>query len=169
MKRLLFVAVLFAALVPMPGTLAIAAEVAPAPNGITLPSDYRDWRVIAVSQREDNKTIRVILGNDAAIAAARSGQTNPWPDGIILAKLVWKDKNHDKWPTAIIPGDFVHAEFMVKDSAKYPETGGWGFARWLGMEQKPFGEDASFVQQCFGCHIPVKENDYVFTHPVQLP
>jgi len=146
-----------------------AAEVAPAPNGITLPADYRDWGVVAVSHREDNKTLRVILGNPAAVLAARAGKTNPWPDGAILGKLVWKDITHSHWPTAIVPGDFVHAEFMVKDSRKYPETGGWGFARWLGLEQKPFGEDATFVQQCFGCHIPVKDNDYVFTRPVRLP
>jgi len=148
---------------------AARAEVAPAPNGIVLPADYRDWKVIGVSHRDDNKTLRVIVGNDAAIIAARAGKTNPWPDGVILGKLVWKDATHDHWPTAIVPGEFVHAEFMHKDSGKYPETGGWGFARWLGMEQKPFGADAAFAQQCFGCHIPVKENDYVFTHPVKLP
>ena len=75
-------------------------RVAPAPNGIELPAGYKDWRVIATSHREDNKTLRVILGNDRAVEAARSGDTNPWPDGSILGKLVWKDASHDKWPKA---------------------------------------------------------------------
>jgi len=44
-----------------------------------------------------------------------------------------------------------------------------GFARWLGMEQQPYGKDADFVKECFGCHIPVKDNDYVFTKPSILP
>jgi len=83
--------------------------------------------------------------------------------------LVWKDATHEKWSTATIPGAFVHAEFMIKNAEKYAETGGWGFARWLGTEQQPFGEDASFVQGCFGCHTPVKDNDYVFTLPAILP
>ncbi|MCB1927029.1 MAG: cytochrome P460 family protein [Rhodocyclaceae bacterium] len=157
---------LAAALLP---AMPAAAEVAAAPNGIELPADYRDWRVIASSHREDNKTLRVILGNDAAIAAARAGNTNPWPDGSILAKLVWKDGRHAAWESAIVPEEFVHAEFMIKDSKRYADTGGWGFARWIGMDQKPFGDDASFVQQCFGCHLPVKDNDYVFTHPAKLP
>ena len=155
-------------------TLAGAAafaenKVPPAPNGIELPAGYKDWRVIATSHRKDNKTLRVILGNDKAINAARSGNTNPWPDGSILGKMVWKDDAHEKWEKATIPGKFVHAEFMIKDSNEYAETGGWGFARWKGLEQTPHGEDASFVIECFNCHMPVKDNDYVFTHPASIP
>jgi len=141
----------------------------PAPNGITLPEGYKNWRMIASSQRTDNNTMRVILGNDKAVEAARAGKTNPWPDGAILAKLVWKNKTLDKWAQAIVPGDFVHAEFMVKDAKKYEATGGWGFARWLGKDQKPYGKDANFVQECFGCHQPVKDRDWVFTEPAPLP
>ena len=151
-------------------TIALAeSKVAPAPNGIELPEGYKDWSVIATSHREDNNTLRVILGNDEAIAAARAGNTNPWPDGSIIGKLVWKDDAHENWPKATVPGKFVHAEFMVKDAAKYAETGGWGFARWKGLEQKPHGEDASFVMECYNCHLPVKDNDYVFTHPASMP
>jgi hypothetical protein len=58
---------------------------------------------------------------------------------------------------------------MHKDSVKYAATGGWGYARWLGTEQKPYGKDASFAQECVGCHTPVKDNDWVFTHPAQIP
>ena len=144
-------------------------EVQPAPNGIALPKGYKDWRIIAVSHRSDNKTLRVILGNDRAIEAARNGNTNPWPDGTVLAKTVWKDKKHEKWQAATVPGEFVHAEFMIKDSQKYSATGGWGFARWKGMEQTPYGKDASIVQECFNCHKPVKYNDYVFARPAALP
>ena len=146
-----------------------AEDVPPAPNGIAFPAGYEDWRVIASSHRTDNNTLRVIVGNDVAVDAARAGQTNPWPDGAILGKLVWKDTTHESWPAATVPGDFVHAEFMFKDGSGYADTGGWGFARWVGQEQKPYGKDAEFVQECFGCHTPVKGNDYVFTHPVVLP
>jgi hypothetical protein len=144
-------------------------EVPPALNGIRLPDGYRNWRLISSTHRTDNNTLRVILGNDIAVQAARSGSTNPWPDGSILAKLVWKDTAHEQWPAATIPGAFVHAEFMIKDAKKYAATGGWGFARWLGMEQKPYGKDADFVQECFSCHIPVKHNDYVYTYPAVMP
>lgn len=151
------------------GSVSAGGPVPPAPNGIELPENYRNWKTISVSHREDNKTLRIILGNDSAIEAARTGNTVPWPDGAILGKLVWKDTSHPSWPEATVPGEFVHAEFMVKDSRKYPETGGWGFARWKGLEQVPHGNNPSFVQACFGCHTPVKENDYVFTRPAKLP
>ena len=148
---------------------ASAQDVAPAPNGIQMPENYKDWRVIAVSHRTDNNSLRIILGNDVAISAARSKQTNPWPDGSILAKLVFKDSIAPDWAKATVPGRFVHAEFMFKDAQQWAATGGWGFARWLGQDQKPYGKDADFVQECFACHTPVKGNDYVFTHPVTLP
>jgi len=138
-------------------------------NGITIPDGYQQWQLISSSYREDNKSLRVILGNDKAMAAAVAGQTNPWPDGAILGKLVWKEDRHPKWPAAIIPGDLSHIEFMIKDQTHYPETGGWGFARWVGMELEPYGKDRSFEQECFGCHAPVKDNDYVFTKLSPLP
>jgi hypothetical protein len=143
--------------------------ISPAPNGIEIPENFKDWRVIGMSHREDNLTLRVILGNDIAIEAARTGNINPWPNGAILGKLVWKDTSHPVWEKATVPGKFVHAEFMFKDAGKYASTGGWGFARWKGAEQTPYGEDASFVQECYGCHLPVKEDDYVFTHPMLMP
>jgi hypothetical protein len=144
-------------------------EVSRAPNGIRLPDGYKNWQLISSSHRTDNNTLRVILGNDIAVQAARNGSTNPWPDGSIMAKLVWKDTAHEQWSDATIPGAFVHAEFMIKDAKKFAATGGWGFARWLNMEQKPYGKDADFVQECYNCHTPMKHNDYVFTHPAIMP
>lgn len=147
-----------------------AVAVKPAPNGIELPAGYRDWPVISMSHRIDNNTLRVIVGNDVAVKAARAGQTRPWPDGAVLGKLVWKEAAKDNWPTAIAPAQFVHAEFMFKDAARYRDNGtGWGWARWVGAEQQPYGEDAGFSQECIACHTPVKGQDWVFTQPAQLP
>lgn len=52
-------------------------KIEPAPNGITLPAGYKDWRVISQSHRTDNNTVRIILGNDIAIKAARNQHTLP--------------------------------------------------------------------------------------------
>lgn len=148
---------------------AKSTAVAPSPNGITIPEGYKDWRVIGTSHRTDHESLRVILGNDIAVDAARSGQTNPWPEGTILAKMVWFEDIDENWEAAIIPGEFVHAEFMIKDSEKYKDTFGWGYARWLGEEQTPYGEDADVVQECLACHTPVESRDYVFTTPAIMP
>lgn len=141
----------------------------PSPNGIPFPTGYQDWRVISMSHRTDHKSVRIIYGNDKAIEAARSGNTNPWPDGAVLGKVVWWQVNEKNWQPAIVPGEFVHAEFMFKDSKKYASTGGWGWARWKGLEQKPYGKDANVAQECVACHTPVKNRDWVFTDPASLP
>ena len=145
--------------------IASEHEVAPS-NGISYPEGWQDWATIAVSHRNDNNTMRVILGNDVAVKAARSGQTNPWPDGAILGKVVWKDSALENWPAATAPGEFVHAEFMFKDSEQYSDTHGWGWARWVGMEQAAFDDG---MQACVSCHTPVKNRDWVFTDPAPLP
>jgi len=135
-------------------------------HGISYPEGWQDWATLAVSHRTDNNTLRVILGNPPAVKAARSGEINPWPDGAILGKIVWKDSELKDWKGAVAPGEFVQAEFMVKDSKKYAETHGWGWARWVGLEQKPFENGA---QVCISCHTPVKNRDWVFTDPAVFP
>ncbi len=147
---------------------ATRAEVKPSPNGIAFPKGYQNWRIISMSHRTDNNTVRIIFGNDVAVKAARAGKTNPWPDGAILGKVVWKQTNASHWKKAIVPDKFVHAEFMFKDSKKYAKTYGWGWARWKGMEQKPYG-NATVAKECIACHTPVKNNDWVFTKPAVLP
>lgn len=68
-------------------TVAEEPKTAPAPNGLEIPEGFENWAVISVSHRLDRESMRVILGNDIAVKAARSGQTSPWPDGAILAKV----------------------------------------------------------------------------------
>jgi len=144
-----------------------AADAVPASShGIAYPEGWQNWATIAVSHRTDNKTMRTILGNDIAVKAARAGNVNPWPDGAILGKVVWKDTQLKDWPAATAPAKFVHAEFMFKDTKKYADTYGWGWARWVGLEQKPFEKGA---QVCTSCHTPVKGRDWVFTDPASLP
>jgi hypothetical protein len=157
---------LFFALIAV-STASHASDPERAPsNGVAYPHGWQDWPTIAVSHRMDNNTLRVIVGNEIAAAAARSGQTNPWPDGAVLGKVVWKDATLENWPAAIAPGPLVHAEFMFKDSAGHADTGGWAWARWVGMEQASFNDG---MQVCTACHTPVADRDWVFTDPAPFP
>ncbi|KAB8155004.1 cytochrome P460 [Kordia sp. TARA_039_SRF] len=140
-----------------------------APNGIEFPYDYRNWQVVSSSFRKDHNSLRVILGNDIAINAIKENKINPWPDGAILGKVVWNQRSDENWEAAIVPSTFIHAEFMFKDSNKYKTTKGWGWARWVDQELKPFGKDANFSQSCIQCHTPVKDRDYIFTTPSIFP
>jgi hypothetical protein len=148
-------------------TEGYAADKTPAPShDVPYPEGWQNWATIAVSHRTDNNTLRVVVGNDIAVQAARAGNTSPWPDGAILGKVVWKDTQLENWKAAVVPDEFVHAEFMLKDSKKYSDSYGWGWARWVGLEQKPFDKG---MKVCIECHTPVKNRDWVFTEPVSLP
>lgn len=125
--------------------------------------EYKDWPVLGVSHRQEKTSVRAIVGNDVAIKAARSGKTAPWPDGTVIAKLKWQATTHPHWPQAVVPGEFTGAEAMIKDSKKFPETGGWGFGHWEGEKLVMNDKEASAA--CFACHLPMKDADYVYTAP----
>ena len=135
-----------------------------APNGIAFLPDYRNWRAISSTERRDSNTLRQILGNDVAIQAIAESHINPWPDGSTLAKVVWQQKAGEGG--AIATGEFVHVALMIKDKAKYAATAGWGWAQWNGTALKPFGNSATFANECVTCHAPLQANDYVFTMPI---
>ena len=139
--------------------------------GITIPAGYRDWRLISVAQLAGGnlKQLRAQLGNDVAIQAFREG-TLPFPDGTIIAALHWSEVSSDEndkvlgigFPGAgfqsSVAGSAVNVQFMVKDSTKYPATGGWGFADFT--NGKP--GDEALHKTCFACHLPAKDRDFVF-------
>ena len=134
--------------------------------GITVPSGYRDWKLISVAHEAGNlNDLRAILGNDVAIQAYREGKL-PFPDGAIIARLAWNyvpsEENNKAFgrEQSFVAGPPTNIQFMVKDSRKYPETGGWGFAQF--KDGKPAAD--TLLKTCFPCHVPAKGRDYLFTH-----
>jgi hypothetical protein len=130
-----------------------------------IPEGYRDWRLISVAHEAGNlNDLRAVLGNDIAINAYRRG-TLPFPDGAIIARLAWKyvpsEENDEVFGRrqSFVAGDATNLQFMIKDSAKYAATGGWGFAQF--NDGKPV--DAMGLSGCYACHVPVKARDFVFT------
>ena len=146
--------------------------------GITIPAEYRDWRLISVNHLAGSKSkqVRAQLGNDIAIKAFREGKL-PFPDGTIIAALHWNEASSEEnnkvlasgFPGAnlqsFVAGSAVNVQFMVKDSKKYAATGGWGFADF--KDGKP--GDEALHKTCFPCHQPAKAQDYVFTHYAPTP
>jgi hypothetical protein len=140
------------------------AMVQPEFSGFPFDPSFKGWQLISTTDRGDNNTFRFVLGNDVAVKAARSGNISPWPDGTRFAKVAWLQ---EPGPDGLLhPGKFWQVEFMEKDDKRYKDTEGWGWGRWRGMELKPYGKDAHFVNECTGCHQPVRGNDYVYTLPV---
>lgn len=133
-------------------------------NGLAFESAFERWKVISTTDRGDNHTFRFVLGNEVAMAAAKSGNISPWPDGARFAKIAWQQEVGADG--LVHPGTFVQVEFMVKDAQRYKNTEGWGWGRWRGLDLKPYGVDASFVSECTSCHKPLRGNDYVYTLPM---
>ena len=134
---------------------------------------YEAWQVVSVSQ--DGPLMAVILANPVMIAAYRAGvpgNGKPFPDGSKMAKIHWNPKKMETFPAATVPGTLHDVDFMVKDSKRFPDSGGWGWAAFdydaasrtfspgTSADVPPQGNDA----KCgFACHTIVKTRDYVFT------
>jgi len=141
-------------------------KVADSPNGLAFLPEYKTWRAISSTDRFDNNTMRVILGNDIAIEAIAENHINPWPNGTSFAKVTFHTQPDG---TGFVQtGAFQQVELMVRDSQKYKSTAGWGWGRWIGTDLKPYGKNAHFTAECVTCHTPVAKNDFVFTMPIHF-
>ena len=83
------------------------------------------------SKRKHESTL--ILGNSAMIEAYKAGipgNGKPFPDGArIREDPLDVRKAEDQPGDPIVPGALHDIDFMVKDSARFADSGGWGWAR----------------------------------------
>lgn len=174
-KSMLIVAAMVFALAVVSG-VAISAQdkyAVKLPNGLAF-SDWRgyeDWQLISSSKTDDR--MKVILGNPTIIAAFKSGipgNGKPFPKGSKIAKVQWKPKKSTEAPFSVdVPDTLADLFFMEKDSKRFPETGGWGYAQFdYDPASTTFTADKAGTPNCGQvCHVAVKAKDYVF-HPYQI-
>src|SRR6266576_2275877 len=89
---------------------------------------YEAWQVVSISQ--DGPLFAAILANPVMIEAYQAGvpgNGKPFPDGSKMAKIHWTPKKMETFPGATVPGDQHDADFMVKDSKRFADSGGWGW------------------------------------------
>ena len=143
------------------------------PNGLAF-SDfkgYEDWQLISSAETDDR--MKVILGNPTIIAAFKSGipgNGKPFPDGSKMAKVQWKPKKSTEAQFPVnVPDTLADLFFMEKDSKRFPNTGGWGYAQFdYDPPSATFTADKAGTPACgYGCHLVVKAKDYVF-HPSEM-
>jgi len=143
------------------------------PSGIAF-SDFRgyeDWPV-ASSARQD-EILKVIVANPKMIAAYKAGvpgNGQPFPEGSMIVKLQWKQKKSTEAQFAVdVPDTFSQAFVMEKDSKRFPNTGGWGYAVFnYDPTSNKFSADPKSLSDCGNaCHTAVKAKDYIF-HPYEM-
>jgi hypothetical protein len=134
---------------------------------------YEAWQVISISH--DGPLMAAILGNPAMIDAYQAGfpgNGKPFPDGVKMAKIHWNPKDMETFPTALVPGTQHDVDFMVKDSQRFADSGGWGWAVFeydAAADTFRPGTEADTPPQAndakcgYTCHTIVQTRDYVFT------
>jgi Cytochrome P460 len=134
---------------------------------------YEAWQVISISH--DGPVMAAILGNPVMIDAYLAGipgNGKPFPDGAKMAKIHWIPKKMETFPSATVPDAQHDVDFMVKDSKRFADSGGWGWGafeynaasdtfRPADLTDKP--PQANDAKCGFTCHTVVKTRDYVFT------
>jgi hypothetical protein len=133
-------------------------------NGLPFEPGFESWKPLSFTDRGDNNSFRMVLGNEIAVKAAETGSISPWPDGARFAKIAWQQEKGEDG--LVYPGKFVQVEFMVKHATQYRDTDGWGWGRWRGLNLKPYGTGSHFVAECTGCHAPVRGDDFMYTLPI---
>ncbi|WP_316845476.1 heme-binding domain-containing protein [Pedobacter psychrodurus] len=135
-------------------------------NGVAYTSDYKNWEVISATNRFDNGTMRIIYGNDITVKAIKENNINQWLEGAVIVKVVWNKLPEDQ-NGEVKTGDFNNAQFMVKDSKKFKDTEGWGFARFSSPKLLAYGKNACFATECINCHQLASKTGFVFDIPNQ--
>jgi hypothetical protein len=167
------------ALVVAVGGVALAAQdkyTVKVPGGLAFSEfrGYENWKYIAVSHNGDK--VAIILGNPAMIEAYKAGipgNGKHVPDGAKMAKIHWEARKNTEQPGGpTVPGPLHDVGFMVKDSKRFADSGGWGWAsfeydaasdtyRPAGLADKP--PQANDAKCGFACHTVAAGQDYVFT------
>lgn len=150
------------------------------PGGLAF-SDFRGyegWQAVAVSSREG--AFALILANPVMIEAYRSGvpgNGKPFPEGSKIAKIHWDPKRSAKAPTpTMVPGVLQNVDFMEKDSKRFADSGGWGWAEFdydavtntfrprpANLASQPPQAHANGAKCGFACHSIVKARNYIFS------
>ena len=180
-KNLLIIGIATAVLlvVSVQGTKATSAQdrySLKVPGGLAFSEfrGYENWQLVSISQ--NGKLMAAILGNPTIIDAFRAGvpgNGKPFPDGSKMTKIHWIPKVNENAPgPPTVPSIQHDVDFMVKDSKRFADSGGWGYAQFdydpACDAFRPADTSSTPPQEhdakCgFACHTIVADKDYVFT------
>jgi Cytochrome P460 len=141
---------------------------------------YEDWQPVGPSLTDASNVIRLMVANPVMIDAYKKGvpgNGKPFPEGSRIAKIEWKLKKVTDPPFSAsapdtVPGDFVGVEFIEKDSKRFADTHGWGYAMFYyepasgtfrpatTADKPPQEHDAKCGATC---HLLAAKKDYIFT------
>ena len=179
MKRILATA----AVVALPATLVAAAFAAQDRYSLQVPGGlafaefkgYEDWQSVSVSKTDH--AFAIILANPVMIEAYRSGipgNGKPFPDGSKITKIHYKPAKSTDAPdqTTEVPGSLLNIDFIEKDSKRFPDGGGWGYAAFIynaasdtfrPADENDTPPQANDAKCGVACHTIAQAKDHIFT------
>ena len=130
----------------------------------SFPKEFRKWAhvksVLVGAQSNAFATeggIHHIYANDKALEGYNSGK---FPDGSVIVYDLLETK---EVAGNTIEGSTRRVDVMVKQSERYPVTGGWEFMSFSGNDQTNGKLSAARQATCAGCHGNRKDHDSVFS------
>src|SRR5580698_3051237 len=141
---------------------------------------YEDWQPVGPSHTDATDVMRLIVANPVMIGAYKNGipgNGKPFPEGSKIVKIEWRPKKVTDPPFSAsspdtVPGDLTAVEVIEKDSKRFPDTHGWGYATFeydaaagtftpaTEASKPPQGHDAKCGA---ACHNLTPATDYIFT------
>lgn len=127
--------------------------------------DFKDfplkWKLVTVRYRLDSKELRLIYANTKAWDGLK--KLNPkYEDGAVFGKIAFTAESDPAFASSLTPHGVKRYQLMVKNSKKYSDTDGWGYAL-FNEDGGLFNEDMKVkTMACAACHRIVPERDYVF-------
>jgi len=138
------------------------------PDGLALSEfrGYETWAAVAAAQTE--KDLKVMVANPTMIAAYQAGvplNGQPFPEGSTMAKIQWKPVKSTEAPFDVrISSTLNEVLFITKDSKRFANSGGWGYARFTyDVATDTYKPEGRGTDCGTACHTIVKAKDYIFT------
>jgi hypothetical protein len=131
---------------------------------------YEDWPAVSITQTEEGN--KLIVANPTMIEAFKSGTPGngkSFPDGSKTVKMTWLMKSNAAAPFAsLMPDTLLTVELAEKDSARFLESDGWGYAQFMyDPMTDTFTEKGALPARavngtCHACHTIAKARDFIF-------
>lgn len=146
---------------------------APVEDRVGFPEGYEGWTVLYVYDRPDNKQVRVIYGNDKAVAARAN---DSFPYGSVLVMETWRAKldqagNPELDGTGRFFRDQVTGLFVMRKEPGYGaayeqnRTGEWEYVAY--RTDRTVLTPPQNTASCAICHADTKgRNDWTFRTPL---
>lgn len=145
-------------------TMVLAAFTKPDTNEVPYPENYRQWTHIKSAVIEQGSPAFTHFGGFhhiyANAIALKGYQSGRFSNGAVLVFDVLEAEVKNN---SLTEGRRRIVDVMVRDSALYSETGGWGFEEFNGDSKTERNVKALSRTACFSCHASKREQGFVFS------